>query len=449
MDSFPKQPDADVIDSDVNSAPVALSLAEDLVVNDPKLIEANVKLRGIGEEVDIQALVAVIKEKRALSRTVEEKRRELNELSKKNQDKQQVDENGRERARELKASIKSSEIRIDECRKNALEAFSRLPNLTSHDVPYGPASANKVLRQEGRLPEFTFAPRSHVDLGINLKVLDMERGGNVAGKGFYYLKNELVLVRQALSNMTIRHLMGKGFIPVMTPLLAHEDTLFGTGYLPFAQGDSFAVPAAGGACLIGTSEQTLVGQHKGEIIDLSDGPLMYVCDSACFRTEAGNYGKLNQGMLRVHQFGKVEQIIFCKPEDSENAHLLALENEEWLLKILAIPYQVVLIASQDMGAPGYKKYDIEGWIPSLNRYVELTSNTNLTDFQTRRLGIRFRAGNTSGGRYPHTISATAFSDRLLVAIMENFQQADGSIEIPEVLRPLVGLDIIKAKTSAK
>ena len=428
--------------ANIREAFVGVSLEEDFILANPALITKNNQIRGIGENVTVESLCEDVKLKRRLITKTDVMRQEMNLVAAKGKESS-VEE--RAKVKEYKPLLKELDEQLAQVKVRVQEQLSWLPNLTSPEVPLGPPENNLVLRKVGEPKQFSFTPKPHTELGKELNILDMERGSQVAGKGFYYLKNELVLLRQALSMMVMTHLARQGFEPIITPLVAKERTLVGTGYFPFATGDSFQVSAIRGACLIGTSEQTLIAQHMDEILDLSKGAKKYVCDSACFRTEAGSHGRMAQGMLRVHQFGKVEQIIFCSPEESDAAQLQALANEEWLLKELKIPYQVVLIAAQDMGAPGYKKYDIEGWMPSLGTYMELTSNTNLTDFQTRRLNIRFKQeqGRT---QFPHTISATAFSDRLLVAIMENYQQSDGSIAIPDVLKgALGGLIEIKRK----
>ena len=226
----------------------------------------------------------------------------------------------------------------------------------------------------------------------------------------------------------------------MTPCAAKERTLFGTGYLPFFADQTYNLKDEDLA-LIGTSEQTLVGYHADDLLNADELPLKYTALTPCFRTESGSYGRASRGIFRVHQFHKVEQIIFCKPEESPKWHDFCLENEEMILQKLGIPYHVVNVCVGDLGAPGYKKYDIEAWFPAFGAYREVTSNTNLTEFQSQRLNIKFRDGDQR--RYVHTISATAATDRLIIAIMETYQQEDGSIVIPEVLRPYTGFDVIE------
>jgi seryl-tRNA synthetase len=255
------------------------------------------------------------------------------------------------------------------------------------------------------------------------------------------LKNEAVRIRYALIQMFTDKLTDQGFELVSPPYLTKDLTLYASGYLPFAQKDNFKIVNED-LSLIGTSEQSLLGIHLDEI--LVKLPLLYLGDSMCFRTEAGSYGRDTAGILRVHQFYKLEQIVYCHPDESEAWHLKCLENEEWLMQELEIPYQVVLTASQDLAAPGRMKYDTEAWIPSQGKYRETTSNTNMDDYQTRRGNIRFKIGKEKG--FPHTISATGFCDRLIIAIMENYQEADGSIVIPQKLVPYMGgLSVIQPK----
>ena len=245
---------------------------------------------------------------------------------------------------------------------------------------------------------------------------------------------------QAMYFWAQKVLVERGFTLMMSPVAAKARTLFGTGYLPFFKDQIYALQDQD-LCLIGTAEQTLVGYHADETLDGATLPRCYAAYTPCFRTEAGSYGKESRGIFRVHQFHKVEQIVFCKPEESPKYHEVCLANEEYFLQQLGIPYRVVNVCVGDMGAPGYKKYDIEAWYPGYNGYREVTSNTNLTEFQSRRLNIRYKDADGTRG-FVHTISATGCTDRCVCAILENFQQEDGSVIIPEVLRPYTGFDKI-------
>ena len=250
---------------------------------------------------------------------------------------------------------------------------------------------------------------------------------------FFYLKNEAVLLRLALVQWTIQELMKEGFTPMFTPHLAKEQTLFGTGYLPFFSDEIYKIEGED-LSLIGTSEQTLVGYHQDEVLPSLEQPKLYAGLSSCFRTEAGSYGKDTKGIFRVHEFYKAELIVVCAPEDSVKWHEKCQEIEERILDGLGLHYRVVNICVGDLGAPGYKKFDCEAWFPGQNKFREVTSNTNITDFQTRRLNIRYKT-NEGKVLFPHTISATGMTDRALLALLETYQNEDGSITIPEVLHP--------------
>ena len=342
--------------------------------------------------------------------------------------------------KQLKEVLSSKEEMLARIQNKIHQVVIRMPNMLAPDVPDGlDDSGNVELRKEGTIPTFDFKVRDHQELGELLGILDIPRGTKVAGAGFYYWKGKGAMLAQALYFWVQRVLVERGFTMFMTPCVAKERTLFGTGYLPFFADQTYNLEGEDLA-LIGTSEQTLVGYHADDVLDGASLPLCYTAFTPCFRTEAGSYGKASRGIFRVHQFHKVEQIVFCKPEDSVKYHEMCLANEEYILQQLGIPYHVVNVCVGDLGAPGYKKYDIEAWFAGFGGYREVTSNTNLTSFQSRRLNIRYKDGDTRD--YVHTISATAVTDRVLIAIMENFQQEDGTVVIPEVLRPLCGFDRI-------
>ncbi len=314
----------------------------------------------------------------------------------------------------------------------ALDEFaSYMPNLLDPRVPIGTEADNQVMEVVGTKPTFDFEVLRHDQIAESLGILDVERAVKISGSRFYALKNDGIRLRNALTSMLWNHLRTQGFELVSPPLVAKPRTFYTSGYLPFGRDDNFNI-AGSDLSLIGTSEQVLVAMHQDEILDKL--PVLYAGDSMCFRTEAGSHGQDTAGVFRVHQFYKLEQIVFCAPEDAQHWHGVCQDNEEWLMQELGLHYQRVMLASGDIGAPAMFKYDCEGWFPSQNRFRELTSNSILGDFQTRRGSIRARdeAGKTI---YPWTISATGFTDRLLWAIMENFQQADGSLAIPDALVP--------------
>lgn len=346
------------------------------------------------------------------------------------------------RGRELKVELASLEQELGLLEAQVKEKMSWIPNLLSDDVPEGKdESENPEIKKWGEIPSFDFEPKDHQELGENLDIIDLTRAAKVAGSRYYYLKGDGALLAWGLHTWALKTLAARGYTPFLTPDVAKDQTLYGTGYLPFG-GDSIYRVEGEDYDLIGTSEQVLVGYHADEVLDFSKGPIKYTAFSPCFRKESGSYGKDTRGIFRVHQFHKVEQIIFCLPQDSPKYHEECLENEEFFLQQLKIPYQVVNVCVGDMGAPGFKKYDINAWFPAQNKYREVTSNTNLTDFQSRRLNIKTRVEGSL--IFAHTISATGVTDRFVAAIMENYQQADGSIVVPDVLQEFVGKKIISA-----
>jgi len=399
------------------------------------LIKANCARRKC--PINIDNLLELDADYRKLAQDAEAMRAERNRLSK----QCGSDPAAREQVKSLKVSLGEKEAKMAELEKRILAAATRLPNLLAPDVPDGADdSGNVELRKVGVIPTFDFKIRDHQELGEMLDILDIPRGAKVAGAGFYYWKGKGAMLAQSLYFYVQRFLVERGFTMFMTPCVAKERTLFGTGYLPFFADQTYNLVGEDLA-LIGTSEQTLVGYHADDVLDGTKLPLCYTAFTPCFRTEAGSYGKAARGIFRVHQFHKVEQIVFCKPEDSPKYHEFCLKNEEDILQSLKIPYHVVNVCVGDLGAPGYKKYDIEAYFPAFGGYREVTSNTNLTSFQSRRLNIRYKEGDKR--ELVHTISATAVTDRVLIAIMENFQLADGTVVVPEVLRPLCGFDRIE------
>ena len=398
-------------------------------------VKANCTRRGF--PVDIDGLLKLDADSRQLSQESESLRAERNRLSK----ECAKDPSARDKVKQLKEVLATKEEMLAKVQNKIFQTVIRMPNMLAPDVPDGlDDTGNVELRKVGTIPTFDFRVRDHQELGELLGILDIPRGTKVAGAGFYYWKGKGAMLAQSLYFWVQRVLVERGFTMFMTPCVAKERTLFGTGYLPFFADQTYNLKDEDLA-LIGTSEQTLVGYHADDVLDAADLPLCYTAFTPCFRTEAGSYGKASRGIFRVHQFHKVEQIVFCKPEDSVKYHEMCLANEEYILQQLGIPYHVVNVCVGDLGAPGYKKYDIEAWFAGFGAYREVTSNTNLTSFQSRRLNIRYKDGDKRD--FVHTISATAVTDRVMIAIMENFQQEDGTVIVPEVLRPICGFDRIE------
>lgn len=401
-------------------------------------IKANNKRRGC--KVDVDEIVQLDDQRKKIQADIEQLRHERNIGA---QGKPTEEE--KIHLREVRDKVQDLEKQLTELENKLNEKLSWLPNILADDVPVGMES--EIIKTWGEISKFNYQPKDHVEISQKLDLIDIERAVKVTGKRFYFLKNEAVLLEFALIQMVLDFLIKDGFTPFITPELAKTRTLFGTGYLPWFKEDIYKVSTYGendneDLSLIGTSEQTLVAYHTGEVIDENKLPLKYVGFSSCFRTEAGSYGKDTRGILRVHQFDKIEQIILTTPETSEEMHLKCLANEEWFFQQLQIPYRIVKIPDGDFGAPGYKKYDLEAWLPGQNQYREMASNTNLTSFQTRRLNIRYRKKDATL-EYPHTISATGLAiGRTLIAILENYQQEDGSVKIPEILQKYVGKTVI-------
>ena len=400
----------------------------------PEKVKANCLRRGC--KVDVDELFRKDQECLALIRDTEELRALRNKLSKECKDNVEA----REKVRQLKEELTGKEKRLDEARKELEQGMAWLPNFLADDVPSGNSDKdNAPVRFCGENPVFSFKPRDHQELGEQHGMIDTARGAKVAQAGFYYWSGAGAQLLGALFFWVQKELVRKGFTQFFTPCVAKERTLFGTGYLPFFADQTYRL-ANEDLALIGTSEQTLVGYHADEVLESGKLPLCYTAFSPCFRTEAGSYGKQSRGIFRVHQFHKVEQIVFCLPEQSPACHDMCQANEEYLLQQLGLHYRVVNVCDGDLGAPGYKKYDIEAWFAGFGDYREVTSNTNLTDFQARRLGIRFADQQAGRKGFVHTISATAVTDRVALAILEHYQQADGSVIVPEVLRPYTGFD---------
>ncbi len=319
----------------------------------------------------------------------------------------------------------------------------QIPNLPLADVTIGKDdSANKPIREVGKKPAFDFPIQDHIALGESLGILDFGRAAKIAGSRFVILKGAAALLEFAIIRYTYDTLLKYGFLPIVPPAMIKEEGMAAMGYMD--RGADEIYKTQDDLYLIGTSEQPTGVMHTDEIIDVTK-PLRYIAVSPCFRREAGSYGKDTKGMIRVHQFDKLEMFSFVRPEDSAAEHAFLLACEEELVQGLGLPYQVLDICSGDLGDPAAKKYDIECWIPSQNRYRETHSTSNCTDFQSRRLNIRYKNETTGKNELVHTLNGTAFAiGRIMVAIIENGQQSDGSIKIPAPLAAYCGTDTIKA-----
>jgi seryl-tRNA synthetase len=411
-----------------------------LVRSNPEVVRAALQRRGSTQSLD--EFLAVEAERRRLITEVETMRAERKTASDEIAKVMKAGGDAGEAIaamRTLGDRIKEREQELDASEARLREMLLDIPNLILDDVPDGGEEDSVVLRHVGEPPTFDFEPKDHLDLGLALDLIDMERAARASGSRFAYLKGDLVLLQFALVRFGFEIVAEKGFRPVVPPVLVREEAMYGTGFFPTDRAQIYQT--TDGDCLVGTSEVPLAAMHMEEFLEADRLPLRYAGYSTCFRREAGAAGKDTRGILRVHQFDKVEMFSFCLPEQAEFEHELILSAEEDMLQLLGIPYRVVNIAAGDLGAPAAKKYDCEAWLPGQNRYRELTSCSNCTDYQARRLNCRYRTDK--GPRFVNTLNGTAIAiGRTLIAIMENYQLADGSIAVPKVLRPYVGKETL-------
>ena len=407
----------------------------------PDAIRHSQKVRG--EDV---AVVDQLIEADALSRTAlsefETIRAEQNALSKavgaaKGDEKTALLEN----AKELANKVKAADAKRSELEAKAREYILKISNLIDLEAPVGGEEDFKVLEEIGKPRDFKsegFEPKDHVELGKLLKAIDTERGAKVAGSRSYYLTGPGAMLEFALVNFAISSAVKAGFIPVIPPVLVNPAAMEGTGFLGQAAENVYHLEEDD-VYLVGTSEVPLAAYHMDEIVE--NLPIRYAGYSSCFRREAGTYGKDTRGIIRVHQFDKVEMFSFIKPEDAKAEHLRLLEWEKDFLKAMEVPFRVIDVASGDLGSSAIRKFDCEAWIPTQNAYREVTSTSNCTEFQARRLNIRYR--DESGTKPVATLNGTLVAvPRMIVAILENHQNKDGSINVPMALRPFLGVETL-------
>lgn len=399
------------------------------VVADPQKMKDVVAKRHM--EVDVDQIVHLDEQRRELTQRVDALRSESKQLAKSfSTGGEQV----RAQAQALREQEKELATQLKAITEDLHERSDWLPNWLDDRVPIGGEDDVEVVTRWGEPRSMDFEPAHAHEIGIALGLIDTVGAVKAARSRFYALIDDAVLLRYALVQLFLGHVRPQGFTLVSPPVVAKPETLRASGYLPFQGVDNFALRDED-LSLVGTSEQTLLGMHLDHTFDRLPAP--FLGDSMCFRTESGSYGKDTAGIIRSHQFYKLEQFIFCHPDDSEHWFQQALDNEEWLLRTLDIPYQVINTPSGDLGAPAAIKYDTEAWFPAQGRHRELTSNSNLLDFQSTRGHIRYKLGTGKDAEKgnPHTISATAFTDRLVLAILENHQQSDGTVLLPEALEP--------------
>ena len=383
------------------------------------------------------------KEKRTIQAEIENLRAEQNRISRGGKDNESLIS----QAKELKERIKNLEPKLSLLEAELKNFLLSLPNIPFDDVPVGKDdSENKVLRKVSGAFKLPFTQvKDYMELGEDLDIIDTKRAAKVSGSRFGYIKGGLAQLEFALMQFVMDVVKKENFVAVIPPVMLKDEIARGTGY--FEAGDekeAYFLPDDK-LYLAGTAEQPLVAMHADEVLEVKELPLRYLGFSTAFRREAGSYGKDTRGILRVHQFDKLEMVIFSKPENSRKEHELLLSIEERMMKLLKLPYQVLDICTGDLGRPAAKKYDIETWLPSEKKYRETHSSSNCTDFQARRLNIRYK--DESGKmQFVHTLNGTVFAiGRILIMIMENYQQKDGSIKVPKVLQKYTGFKIIKHK----
>ena len=411
------------------------------IVENAELIKTNCALRGV--QADVDRLVALEQQRREVLHEVQELNRQSNEVAKsigKARDAEQRQARIEE-GRRLREAKEAAQDRHDRLEADALAIQAGIPNLSHPAAPVGEDDQANLELRRGNFgpPEFDFPPRDHVQLGESLDMIDFEGGARVAGHGFYFLRNDAVLLELALQQYAVRLLAEQGFTPILTPDLAYSEILQGTGYIPRGPETQIYSVENSNLNLVATAEITLGGLLADKVLEAHELPLRLCGVSHCFRTEAGAAGRASRGLYRVHQFTKVEMFAFTLPDQSEEVLEQFCELECRIFDGLEIPYRVVDTATGDLGGPAYRKYDLEAWMPGRGGWGEVTSTSNCTDYQARRLNIRFKHKGEKGTHFVHTLNGTAVAvSRALIALLENHQQADGSVRVPSALQPWVG-----------
>ncbi|GAA2410207.1 serine--tRNA ligase [Nonomuraea africana] len=409
--------------------------------DDPDRLRASQRARGEDDTV-VDTLLDLDERRRAALTSFESLRAEQKSMGKSvskasGEEKQAL----LRRAKELAGQVKSAEAEAEKLGAELEELMATIPNIVEPEAPHGGEDDYVVLETVGEPRGFDFEPRDHLELGELLGAIDMERGAKVSGSRFFFLRGVGARLQLGLLNMAMQQAIESGFIPMITPVLVKPETMAGTGFHVAHDKEIYRLPEDD-LYLVGTSEVSLAGYHADEILDGAQLPLRYAGWSSCFRREAGSYGKDTRGIIRVHQFDKVEMFSYVRPEEAAEEHQRLLVWEKDMLAKIEVPYRVIDTAAGDLGMSAARKFDCEAWIPTQKRYRELTSTSNCTEFQARRLGARFR---DKDGKPQHlaTLNGTLATTRWIVAILENHQQADGSVVVPKALRPYVGLDVLE------
>jgi seryl-tRNA synthetase len=413
-----------------------------LLRDDPDLVRASQRARGDDEAV-VDAIRAA-DERRRSSLTAYERLRAEQKSMGKDVARAQGDEKQAllARTKEISAEVKTLQSTADEAQTELDTLLRTIGNVVEPEVPVGGEDDYVVVETIGTARDFAaegIEPRDHLALAEGLDAIDMERGAKVAGARFYFLKGPGARLEMGLLALAMNKAIAAGFVPMITPTLVKSDVMAGAGFLDHHADEVYRLEADD-LYLTDTSEVALAGYHADEVIDLSKGPIRYAGQSTCYRREAGSYGKDTRGIIRVHQFNKIEMFVYCRPEEAAAEHERLLDFEKEMLAAVEVPYRIIDTAAGDLGGPAARKYDCEAWVPTQGRYRELTSTSNCTTFQARRLNTRFRG--EQGNEVAATLNGTLATTRWIVAILENHQQADGSVVVPEALRPYVGLDVL-------
>ena len=412
--------------------------------NNPNLVKEGAGKKGA--VIDIDKLLEVDKKRRELIRAFEDMnaQKSVGTVSIQNAKSKEEKDAVILKMRELDSNSDKLNENLKNIEKEFNDLMLQIPNLPQDDVPVGRDERDNVVMEEiGEKPKFDFKPKDYLTIAENLDLIDVKRAAKTSGTRFGFIKREAVLLEFALINLALDNLTKKRFIPVLPPVMLKSEMARGMGYLEQADANEAYYLPQDDLYLAGTAEQPLGTMHANEVLDEKDLPRRYVGFSTCFRREAGAYGKDTKGIFRVHQFDKVEMFSFCRPGESQKEHQFFLEIEKGLMNDLKIPYQIVQICTGDLGFPAAAKYDIEAWFPNQGRYRETHSTSNCTDFQARRLNIRYQNSKSKKLEFVHTVNGTVFSQRPLLAIIENYQQKDGSIIVPEALKKYLYFKIIK------
>ncbi len=406
-----------------------------LIRDHPEVVGESLKKRNLN--INLDEILDLYKKQTLLIQKLETLRAERNKIA------QEDSLENRARGKEIKEELKKLEPEIKLIQELLQQKLAILPNIVSPLAPVGKdESENITLRKHGDIPNFDFIPKDHLALARNLDLIDFESGAKVAGSQFFFLKNDAVFLELALVHYALDTLIKEKFTPWITPDLAKSQYYLGTGYLPKGPEAQIYTITDQDLGLIATAEITLAGIHAGETLDEDYLPKKYVGYSHCFRVEAGGYGRYSKGLYRVHQFTKVEMFVYSLPSESEKIHQYLLSLEEKIFQGLKIPYRVLEMCTGDLGSQAARKFDIEAWMPGRNDYGEVTSTSNCTDYQARNLNIKVKMKNNETA-YAHMLNGTAIATpRAIIAILENYQQKDGSILVPEVLQPYMGKDKI-------